>query len=79
MKWWHVVLGLVAIWIISAFVVPPRISCKFAIWNPNACANTETASKLLTQLGYPNDPGQVPITQGSFYRATGDAIDAFQK
>ena len=78
MKWWHVLLGAIAVFVISGFVVPPRIRCKFFIWNPNACADVETASNVLGKLGYDIDPSGVPITQSGLYKATGDVLESIQ-
>ena len=63
MKWWHALLGIIGIVVVSGFVVPPSIRCRFMIWNKNACSDIQTASKLLNTAGVNFNPDEPVITQ----------------
>ena len=78
-KWWHVLLGLIAISVMITYFVPPNVRCKWEFWNKNACSQVQAGSKLLTNLGYPIDPNKPLITQGGYTKATGDVVGSFQE
>lgn len=63
MKWWHALLGIIAVVVISGFVVPPSIRCKFMIWNKNACADVQTGTELLSKFGVNLNPDEPIVTQ----------------
>lgn len=68
MKWWHALLGIVAVVVIWSLIIPPSIRCKMQFWDKNACANIQTASKVLNL-----NPDESMLTQ------LDEASEAFQR
>lgn len=79
MKWWHVLLGLIAIWFVYAFLIPPNLRCKFSFWNKDACQQVQQGSELLKAFGYDIDPTKPLATQSDYTKATGDLLSGIQK
>ena len=63
MKWWHILLAIIGIFIISGFIVPPSIRCKFLIWDRNACSDVQKGVEMLGKVGVDIDPNKPTITQ----------------
>ena len=63
MKWWHVLLAVIGIYLLAGLVLPPRIRCKMQFWNKNACQQTEQAIGDLQKFGVDINPDMPFVTQ----------------
>jgi len=78
-KWWHAVLGIIGIVVVSAFVVPPNIRCKFIFWDKNACASVQQGVSVLNKLGYSIDPNKPIIFEPGYGQAIEDVYQGLSQ